>query len=249
MEKFNNETVLLRKRTAFNQLTVTQTGDTVTLWSGASRQTKIEEGVIIQPCLEYSQNAFLSLAFCREPRDVLILGLGGGAIPSLFHALLEDACIDVVEVDPEIPSIASRYFMLPESSRLRVFIKDALIFLLETQKQYDIIIMDTYYGNRLPDTVDNTIFTQEVARVLKSGGVFVSNLMTGQQTDYKGRLKRIKGIFRQVRQLPGERSKNTLVFAGDRKIPKRDLLENAMALAIKFPFHLDMLTLLKRLKK
>ncbi|RPI71658.1 MAG: hypothetical protein EHM45_23255, partial [Desulfobacteraceae bacterium] len=109
---FKKERVLLNKETKFNKISVVELGNIVTLWSGSNKQTEIINNGAggFVPSLEYSRSNFLALAFHPDPRAVLVLGLGGGAIPTMLHAILAEAVIDVVEIDPEMYGIAREYF-------------------------------------------------------------------------------------------------------------------------------------------
>ena len=47
-----------------------------------------------------------------RPQSVLIIGLGGGTLPRVLRQLLPDTRIDVVEIDPAVERVASRYLAL-----------------------------------------------------------------------------------------------------------------------------------------
>ena len=244
------ETLLLSKDTGFNTVSVLRRGETVTLWSGSNKQTEIivNGDRDFTPNLEYSRNSFLALGFHPEPRSILVLGLGGGAIPTLLHRILAEVVIDVVDIDPEMVAIAREYFHFSQSERLRVFIDDAFYFLRDTQTQYDIVIMDAYIGNQLPETVDTMAFIAEARRVMTPRGVFVANLMSAHQTLFKAMLERIEKIFEHIRLLPGIISTNTLVFATRKPVPKSEILERMRNLVQAFPFELKYSRMVSRLE-
>jgi len=239
---------VFQKQTSFNNLTVIRKGNIINLWSGANKQTEIAVGN--PPCtrLEYSQNFFLSLAFHPDPGSILVLGLGGGAIPTLLHSILEKAVIDVVEIDPEMPAIAKKYFYFSISERLRLFIDDAFFYIRDTDKKYDIVLMDAYIENQMPETVDSTAFFAETARVLAPNGIFVANLMTVNREHFENILERMSGIFKDIRILPGMVSTNSLVFAARDKILKPEIQKKTKTLIKKIPFELNIHKLVGRLE-
>src|SRR5579871_1943480 len=49
---------------------------------------------------EYTHMMLGALYLNPDPRSILIIGLGGGSLPRALEALLPDADIDVVEIDP-----------------------------------------------------------------------------------------------------------------------------------------------------
>ncbi len=248
MSIFNKEDIIFQKQTRFNDLTVIRKRNIITLWSGSNKQTEINANNPLCTRLEYSRNFFLSLAFHPDPGSILVLGLGGGAIPSLLHSILEKAVIDVVEIDPEMPAIAKKYFYFSISERLRLFIDDAFFFIRDSKKNYDIILMDSYIENQIPETVDSTAFFAEAARVLAPGGIFVANLMTVNREHFESIIERMSGIFKDIRMLPGITSTNSLVFAARDKISKPKVRKKTKRITKKIPFDLKIYKLLGQLE-
>jgi len=82
----------------------------------------------------------------ESPKKALVLGLGGGVIPSWLYK--NTKCdIDTVEIIPELEDISRRFFKMPKSKRINVFIQDAYDFVLESKNSYDIIIVDVCGGD------------------------------------------------------------------------------------------------------
>jgi spermidine synthase len=248
MSFFKKNEIIFQEQTRFNNLTVIRKGNIITLWSGRNKQTEIDACNPLCTCLEYSRNFFLSLAFHPGPGSILVLGLGGGAIPSLLHSILEKSVIDVVEIDPEIPAIAKKYFYFSISERLRLFIDDAFFFIRDTDKNYDIVLMDAYIENQIPETVDSTAFFAEAARVLAPKGIFVANLMTVNKEHFENIIERMSGIFKDIWLLHGLTSTNSLVFAASEKILKSEIQKKAKTLTKKIPFDLKIHKLIARLE-
>lgn len=245
---FKKNEIVFQKQTRFNNLTVIHKKNIITLWSGSHKQTEIDAGNPLCTRLEYSRNFFLSLAFHPAPGSILVLGLGGGAIPSLLHSILEKSIIDVVEIDPEMPAIAKKYFYFSISGRLRLFIDDAFFFVRDTKKNYDIVLMDAYIENQIPETVDSMEFFAETARVLAPNGIFVANLMTANKEHFENIIERMSSIFKDIWLLPGMTSTNSLVFAASDKILKAKMQKKTKKLTKKIPFDLKIHKLLGKLE-
>lgn len=248
MSFFKKDEIIFRGQTQFNNITIVREGNVVTLWSGSNKQSEIDADNPLSTRLEYSRNFFLSLAFPPDPGSILVLGLGGGAIPSLLHSILEKSVIDVVEIDPEMAVIAREYFCFSISERLRLYINDAFFFIRDTEKSYDIVLMDAYIENQIPETVNSMAFFAETARALTPGGVFVANLMTVDREHFENVLERIRRHFRDIWLLPGVTSTNTLVFASMEKVLKSEIKKRAKKIAKKIPFNLKISTLMDRLE-
>ena len=84
--------------------------------------------------LKYSKEIVKVFEHIQNPKNVLILGLGGGILPSFIHENYSDIIIDVVDNIQELKDIAHKYFELPVSDRLNVIIQDAKDYVLSTNK-------------------------------------------------------------------------------------------------------------------
>ena len=128
---------------------------------------------------EYSQISFISLAFLdREPRDVLFVGLGAGAMPRYLNKYYPEANIDIAEIDPDIEKVAEKYFYFKGNERMKVHINDGRLFIKRTQKKYDIIFLDAYQNDYIPFHLTTVEFLREVKSRLKEGGVVASNVLS-----------------------------------------------------------------------
>jgi len=66
----------------------------------------------------------LGLAFVEQPKRVLIVGLGGGTIPSLLRKHYPKMTIDVVDIDPDVVAVAKKYFGFHEDDAMHVRVAD-----------------------------------------------------------------------------------------------------------------------------
>ncbi len=126
---------------------------------------------------EFTQLSFVSLAFLgSDPKDVLFVGLGAGAMPKYFAARYPKANIDNVEIDPEMLAVAQRYFNFKETEKMKVHIDDGRLFVKRTKKRYDWIVLDAYHNDYIPFHLTTLEFLKEVRSRLKEDGVVVANI-------------------------------------------------------------------------
>ncbi len=93
---------------------------------------------------------FLPLPGLFHRSRVLVIGLGGGAIPSLLKDIYRDR-IEVDVVDPDRSMIAAaRDFLSVKRFNFRVIATDGLSYLKRCRKRYDVIIMDAFVRDRIP---------------------------------------------------------------------------------------------------
>ncbi len=224
---------LHRSRGLHHDLVVTQEGNKVTLWSGSGlRQTVVDLAAPHVPGLEYARNTLLALAFSPRARSFLVLGLGGGSILHMLRRACADASIDAVEIDPEVPRLARRFFQLEPCPRFRIHVEDAAGYLDRCEKQYDVIILDAYVGDALPPQCTTGEFFENARRRLTEEGVFVVNWMIGDHERYKQVLSSLERSIGPLWLLRCYRSRNILIFASMKEISRRELLASAERLEI-----------------
>lgn len=130
---------------------------------------------------EYVRAMLLVLLF-TEPRQVISLGLGAGALNSCLHGRLPQVKQSIAELRPEVVEVARRFFQLPQGKRIQVHTTDALDFLrnVETRKA-DVIFSDIYGADGLSDQQLGEEYLELCARRLKPGGWLVMNLWREHQ--------------------------------------------------------------------
>jgi len=239
---------LFRIKSQFNDIVVTRNGNLITLWSPKHiKQSELDLRHPLRPYMEYHRHLLLCLLFCPSPRNILAFGLGGGVVPNILHNVCPETSVDIVEIDPEIPPIAERFFHFKVSDTMKVILEDAFVYLHENDTVYDVIVWDTYFGDQLPVTVDNSMFLKDCAAHLSPRGVLAANLMTGDKEKLHQRLKRMNSIFPHLWLLPGEKKGNMIVFAGH-NLPSVDSLKHDVdEIKRKFPFKMNTGLLVERL--
>lgn len=82
-----------------------------------------------------------------KPSNVLVIGLGVGILTKALDKILDrKASIHVVEINRDLPQLASQYFYFNPSERVTISIKDGfdyIMSLLDSQL-YDLIILDAF---------------------------------------------------------------------------------------------------------
>jgi len=115
-----------------------------------------------------------------EVSDVLLVGLGGGTIVRQLLELYEPR-IDVVEVDARMPALAERFFGLKSHQKVAVFTRDAASYLAESGRLYDVIVLDAFVGDRMPEAMNSRGFFASCAAHLREGGILIVNSVSDEQ--------------------------------------------------------------------
>lgn len=104
---------------------------------------------------------------------VLLLGLGGGSIAKRLSE--KGFAVDVCELDTRIAKVARNYFYL--SDKVNITVDDARHYIKTCQKKYDVIIMDMFKGEDIPNHVFTTESLEETKKLLTDNGtIFVNSL-------------------------------------------------------------------------
>src|SRR5699024_10530000 len=109
-------------------------------------------------------------------RSVLVLGMGGGSvIESLRTKFNYTYPIVAVEIDPVVIEIAEEEFGITAYSDLEVVCVDAAQFLEESKQNFDLIIVDLFIGEHVPERFYGKDFWQDLEKRTNKGGKVLFN--------------------------------------------------------------------------
>lgn len=173
--------------------------------------------------MNYPRMMLASLYVEPRPRSVLIIGLGGGTVPRLLSQLLPQARIDVVEIDPAVVRVASRYFDFAASERLRVIESDARVYVKRALRQgrtYELIMLDAFDHEYIPEHLLTREFLQEVKTLLTPGGVLAANTFSSSRL-YQHESVTYEAVFERFFNLKRE---NRVIIAVNGALPADEVL-------------------------
>ncbi|HEX5278179.1 MAG TPA: fused MFS/spermidine synthase [Fluviicoccus sp.] len=142
---------------------------------------------------EYTRRMVTFLAFHPEPADILIVGLGGGSLSKFCHRFLPNANITSIEINPAVIALRDKFLIPPDSRQFRILQADALDYLPVHPASADIILMDAYDADGLPQALCSEDFYRVSREALKPGGILSANLWRSDKAfrRYLGRLGRV----------------------------------------------------------
>jgi spermidine synthase len=124
--------------------------------------------------------------------SILVLGVAGGSvIKTLVNEIEFKGKVTGVDIDPEIISLANKYFKLDEIAHLKICIEDANQFVRKTNITYDLIIIDIFQDNTMPQFLFETVFIENTKSLLTSGGYLLFNTMIQTKSDQERNKKYI----------------------------------------------------------
>lgn len=175
-------TILHEQRSLYSRIVVKKTGSMICL------QFSVRADQRNQSCVDtrrpkamvfsYTRMSMAALLFAQDPQRILVIGLGGGTLPSAFHALYPQAHVDAVEIDPAVVAVAKQYFKFNDAPNLQVHVQDARVWTkraVRAGSTYDIIVLDAFNGDYIPEHLMTQEYLQETKALLAPGAILVAN--------------------------------------------------------------------------
>lgn len=116
------------------------------------------------------------------PEKVLVLGLGAG---SAVHILREEwklhPMITGIESDQAVLMLAKKHFGLEEGTGLQIILDDAAVFMETCTDTFDLVLVDLFVGNLVPETFMTHTFWDCLKRSCQPGGKVLFNILVFNQ--------------------------------------------------------------------
>ncbi|MEO8234529.1 MAG: methyltransferase domain-containing protein [Flavobacterium sp.] len=148
--------------------------------------------------------------------STLILGVAGGSvIKTLVNEIGYIGKIAGIEIDAETINLANKYFGLDKIDNLQIIITDAEKFIAETKETYDLIIIDIFEDNIMPDFLFENTFISNVLNILNTNGFVIFNTIVSDnsaQIRNEKFVKLIKSKNRTLQRIPNLEGDNELLI-------------------------------------
>jgi spermidine synthase len=179
---FAQQRLLHQERSLYRNIFVTDSGDEICMLfrypvplGRESCKLKSNPDKLI---FDYTQMMMAGLYLNPKPAKLLIIGEGGGSIPTAIQEMYPDIQIDLVEIDAAVDRVAKRFFDFKPGPKMRVFIEDGRVFVKRIRAQnpqYNMIMLDAFDADYIPEHLLTREFLQEVKSILAPDGVIVAN--------------------------------------------------------------------------
>lgn len=133
---------------------------------------------------DYTRMMLGALYLKPDVSRVLIVGLGGGSLPTALRAVLPAAQIDTVEIDPVVVDVAKRYFNFSTGPSQRVHVADGRAFVqqaIERGERYDLVMLDAFDETYIPPHLLTRQFIAQARSLLTPGGVLAANTFSSSR--------------------------------------------------------------------
>lgn len=137
-----------------------------------------------------------------EGKDVLILGFGLGSIPYMMEKLGVNARYVGIEYDEQVTYLFEKYMRSHIQSNIEIISADAYMFMELNSRKFDLIAMDVFVEDLIPDQFLTEAFMVDLKRSINDGGLLIWNHLYHFEKDRKQAdfffAKKFKKIFNQA---------------------------------------------------
>lgn len=125
----------------------------------------------------------LSKIELKKVENVLLLGMGAGSvIQTLREEFQFNKKITAIEFDETIIQIAQDEYGIVADDKLSIHCADAYKYAQNESQKYDLVIIDLFIDNRVPEQFYSEQFLQAVTKLVKPNGYFIFNLGMGAES-------------------------------------------------------------------
>lgn len=170
------------------------------------------------PVFKYQKMLMGAFYLQPEPRNALMIGLGGGMIVKQLEHLAPGIKIDIVEFNPDIVMLAKKYFDFKESATLKVHVMDGIEYVKQAhqaKKHYDLIITDAFSQDYIPIAFLKEAFMVQLRDLLSEDGVLAMNTFSSSAT-YTYETHLAETVFKEFYNLP---DRNRIILAMRQPLP------------------------------
>lgn len=213
----------IKFNTRHTSLSIVRTANTLELRFGEdSLQSRLN--IKYPHNLELKNLKYLSaiLLFIPAPRNILLLGTGGGSLVHFLRYHYPQSHLTSVDFDAELQELMHQKMLLPEANKnLQYVIDDAAKFIHHCEQQFDLILVDIFDGSQSPDWLLGLPGIRQMYSLLSDQGAVAYNLLIESEHSFKLFSRNLTRVFeRQTLFLPVERFDNKLAY-GFRARPTR----------------------------
>ncbi len=175
------ETILHKERSLYRDIVVYEDEGTRCMRftrRHSARQTCVSLENPDRLVFNYTKMMLGALYLCPNPQKILIIGVGGGTLPTTLSSMFPAAEIHAVEIDPAVIRVAGKYFDFKPGKKITVFEEDGRVFVKRAMNKgyrYDLVLLDAFDHEYIPEHLLTKEFLEEVKKTLLPGGVLAAN--------------------------------------------------------------------------
>jgi len=203
----------------------------------------------------YAQAMMGLLLFNESPKDILMIGLGGGTITKFLLHQFSECKIKVIEYRSSVLKVARSHFELPRDPRLKVKIGCGGEYISTQSKlneaKHDLMVIDAFDHQGMALEVSSINFFDGCRTLLKDDGLLAINLWGTNKELFKEVTWNMGRVFEwRILFLPVRKRGNIIGFAFKENAPKYSMKElREKANQLEQQYHLQFPTFVQDFKR
>lgn len=131
----------------------------------------------------------------KNNAKVLVLGVGGGTVIQKCLSIQQNIQITGVDIDSQIIKIAKNYFNL-DKANIKFIHQDAKTYVFESSDVFDLVIVDLFIGNDIPEFVEKEAFLNQISQLIKKKGKLLINFQ--RMDEYEQRASKLQNVLAEI---------------------------------------------------
>lgn len=221
----SSDLVLHKEKSLYRNILVQQKAGRRCLVFSAKRQLRNQTCIDMENPREivftYVRMSLAGLLVNPSPERGLMIGIGGGTISNVLTEMYPDLSMDLVEIDQAVIRVAEEFFGFRETDQTNVHIVDGRVFVRRAQQKqsrYDLIILDAFTGDYIPEHMMTREFLEDVKALLTPGGVVVANTFSRSRL-YAHESQTYAAVFGDFLNFKLRGSGNRVIVASNAPLP------------------------------
>lgn len=143
--------------------------------------------------------AFKKLDLDKIGKDALLLGLGLGSIPYMLEqSFKREFDYTAIEIDDEVIYLATKYVLHALSSQIHIIQADAINYISQTEIRYDLIAMDIFVSDFIPEVFESVDFLKQLRDTLSDTGLLLFNRLYYYEKDKRKTEQYFSEVFMKI---------------------------------------------------
>ncbi len=219
------EKLLEKVESPYNTIYIYKQAPYVTLAFGHKSRRYVESrrnpNDLMELPVEYTKSFTIGMAYPKNLKSFLMIGMGGGSTSWYLHKSLPKAKVTAVELDPEIVRLSKKYYGFKQngkqSENFTISELDGRMHILRKKQKHDIIFVDAYRGQFVPFHLMTKEFFTLAKKRLSKGGVMVQNIEPSTML-YDSAIATITSVFDHVDVYRGGGNIVAIAYDGEKKL-------------------------------
>ena len=176
-------------------------------------QSKMNKGRPNELEVDYTKTMMGFMLLNQRPRNIVMIGLGGGSLAKFCYLHLPESKITVVEINPHVIALRKEFMIPDDDARFEVVLADGAEFIRESETCIDVLLVDGFDHRGQPPQLSSKRFYSDCRTALKHQGIVVINFHESHPL-YETFLDRVDVAFESnIVEIATNDTGNVIVFA------------------------------------